>query len=112
MIRKTIICAAVIGVASGCSLVAPCGTDDLSFRVSPASHTIAVGESFTGEAEFLGCRGTNRLNDQITWSARDTTVARVDASTGRIVGRSAGVTTVDPRGLRYGLAPGIVVTVR
>lgn len=112
MIRRSVACAIVIGLTTGCSILSPCGTDDLSYRVTPASRTIAVGESFTGEAEFLGCRGSSRLSDQISWSSRDTTVARVDASTGRVLGRSAGVTTVEARGERYGLAPGIVVTVR
>lgn len=104
--------AILLGLVTGCSLVAPCGTDDLSFRVVPTSQAVTIGESFTPSAEFRGCRGRKLLDDTITWSATDTTVVRIDSVSGRVTGRAAGVTEVHPRGAKYGPMPPISVTVQ
>lgn len=101
-----------LGLVTGCSLVAPCGTDELQYRVVPTSQAIAVGESFTPSAEFRGCQGRKPLDDVITWSATDTTVVRVDAVSGRVTGRAAGVAAVQARGAKYGPMPPLTVTVQ
>jgi hypothetical protein len=101
-----------VPVAAACSIFEPVCTDDLSYRVAPTANTIAVGESFTPTAEFRGCRGRERLEDTISWSVADSAIARVDATTGLVTGRSPGTTGVQARGAKYGLAhPAITVTV-
>lgn len=106
------VAAILFGLVTGCSLIAPCGTDDLSFRVVPTSQAVTIGESFTPSAEFRGCRGRKHLDDALTWSATDTTVVRVDSVSGRVTGRAAGVTQVLARGDKYGPMPPISVTVQ
>jgi uncharacterized protein YjdB len=97
---------------TGCSLVSPCGTDELSFRVTPTSQAVSVGESFTPVAEFRGCGGKRHLDDTITWSAADTNIVQVNAVTGRVTGRALGVTEVQARGVIYGSLPAIAVNVK
>jgi hypothetical protein len=107
------VCAALV---SGCSVVAPgvfACTDDLTYRMSPTAQTIAVGESFTPQAEFRGCGGSKPLDDEFSWSSSDTLIVRVEALTGRVTGRAAGSAIVEARGSRYGRLPlGVSVTVR
>ena len=97
---------------AGCSVLAPCGTDDLSMRVSPTTPVLTVGQSVAATAEFLGCRGTRTLSDTITWSVADSMVATVHPATGVITGRAPGATTILPRGAKYGTLVFIAVTVR
>ncbi len=112
MKRRWLVGLAAVTSAASCSIVAPCGTDDLSMRISPTTATLAVGQRTTAAAEFRGCRGERRLSDVITWSAADSTVATVHPTSGVITGRAAGVTTVVPRGARYGTLSTIAVVVR
>jgi hypothetical protein len=101
-------------LVSGCSVVAPFAcTDDLTYRMSPTAQTIAVGASFTPQAEFRGCGGNKHLDDEFSWSSSDTLVVRVEPLTGQVTGRAAGFAMVEARGARYGHLPlGVSVTVR
>lgn len=98
--------------AGGCTGLTPCGTDDLSFRATPTSASVRVGEKFTAHAEFLGCRGATSLPDEIRWTSEDTTVVRVGSTTGEVMAVSAGATAVIATGTRYKTGPRIPVTVR
>ena len=102
---------AALITTSGCSGLLPCGSDDLSFRATPTSASLAVGQKFTASGEFLGCRGSNTLSDEIRWSSQDTTVVRIDAVTGTAVAVAPGATGVIGTGARYGAGPRIPVTV-
>lgn len=99
------------GILGACTPFTAC-TDDLRQRIDPTSMTLDVGQEASASAEFLGCGGSKRLADEITWSSADPAVASVDAATGRITGRSSGVTNVTPRGARYGVLHHVSVTVR
>src|SRR4051812_26515534 len=112
MVAKLIVSILALSSAIGCSVVAPNCPDDLSLRVEPTVATIGVGESITATGEFRGCGGRQRLDDDILWSSADSTIARVDAATGRITGRVPGATVVEGRGARYGRLPPIAITVR
>ena len=90
-----------------------CGCNaDLRQDLNPTERTIAVGESFSPSVRFLGCGGTEPLADEITWSASDTAVVRVDVSSGRTTGVGPGMATVVPTGRRYGRLNAVRVTVR
>ncbi len=104
--------AALLVSASGCSGLLPCQTDDLTFRGTPTSASLAVGEKFTASAEFFGCRGNTSLPDEVRWSSQDTTVVRITASTGEATAVGGGTTTVTATGTKYKTGPIIAVTVR
>lgn len=111
MFVRTLAVLAACSLASGCSAFVAC-TDDLSYRVSPTSSTLAIGQTFTATAEFRGCRGSKHLDDTISWETADSTIAIVNASSGQVTGRSPGTTQVQARRATYGLAwPPIAVTV-
>lgn len=112
MSSKICFAAALLVSVSGCSGLIPCQTDDLSFRGTPASASIAVGEQFTASAEFLGCRGNMSLPDEVRWSSQDTTVVRIVATTGEATAVAPGTTTVTATGTKYRTGPIIAVTVR
>jgi hypothetical protein len=112
MVARHIIGVLALFSAMGCSIVAPNCPDDLKLRVDPSAATIGVGESITATGEFRGCAGRDRLDDVLLWSSADSSIARVDAMTGRITGRAAGTTVVQARGARYGSLPPIAITVR
>jgi hypothetical protein len=112
VVAKLIISVLALSSAIGCSIVAPNCPDDLLLRVDPTEATISVGESITATGEFRGCGGRQHLDDDILWSSADSSIARVDAATGRITGRTPGATVVQARGARYGSLPPIAITVR
>lgn len=112
MVARLIIGVLTLSSVIGCSILAPNCPDDLSLRVDPTEATVGVGESITATGEFRGCGGRERLDDDIRWSSADSSVAQVDATTGRITGRTAGTTVVQARGARYGSLPPITITIR
>lgn len=98
----------------GCSgATATC--DMLNASVSPSGpQQLAVGQSLTARLTYTGgCAGgaRTRLTDTITWTARDTTVVRVEAATGLITGRAPGSTVVVGQGTSNHLGAQIAVTV-
>ena len=103
--------AALLVTTSGCAALTPCGSDDLSYRATPASASIAVGDKFTATTEFLGCHGTRTLADEVHWSSGDTSLVRIGATSGAVVALKAGATTVTGTGVRFGPGPRIPVTV-
>jgi hypothetical protein len=101
-----------LGACDGGFLGTAC-TDELRTDLQPrGTQQIAVGTGFTATITLSTCGGRERLSDTFTWSARDTLVVRVDATTGRVTGRAPGSTAVDVRGTRYGAVGTIPVTVR
>jgi hypothetical protein len=109
--RSIVVLSLLAGLLGGCTPFTAC-TDDLRQRLDPTSATLDVGETVQARAEFLGCGGSKRLTDEITWSSADPAIASVEATTGRITGRSPGTTTVTPSGARYGAIGHVPVTVR
>ena len=100
-------------ITMGVSALSACGCPaDLRQDLSPTERTLVVGESFTPTTRFLGCLGTEPLDDEITWSASDTTVVRVDAQSGRTTGVAPGTAQVFPTGRRYGRLNVVSVKVR
>lgn len=100
-------------VILGGALATGCGCKTvLRWRLDPAQRTLVVGESFTPTMQFLGCGGTEPLNDVIVWHATDTTIVRVDSLSGRTTGRRVGATDVFPTGRLYGTAGAVRVVVR
>ena len=86
-------------------------TLELGARFSPADTTIQVGQTFQASVQLLSCGGKQRLADVIAWHAEDPTVATVDGSTGRVVGRGRGTTRILASGQRYGNVGGLLVSV-
>jgi hypothetical protein len=104
--------AAALAGALGCAPHEAVCPQDLRARLSPEPPVaVAVGASFDARAEYLGCGGARRLEDVVTWTSRDTLVARVDARTGRVTGAGPGATVVEARGAKYQIAVPLPVTV-
>jgi hypothetical protein len=71
--------AAALGTIAACDSdrMVAC-TADLSWKTSPSSKTIHVGESFVVRGELLGCGGAHRLPSDVRWTSADTTLLRVE----------------------------------
>jgi hypothetical protein len=78
---------------------------------TPSAKTFAVGESFTPSIVLYGCGGHLTYPDTFQWSASDSTVIRVDASTGTTTGLHAGSARVFAHGARFSSVGSIGVTV-
>lgn len=78
---------------------------------TPPAKTLAVGESFTPSIVLYGCGGQLTYPDTFTWSASDSTILRVDASTGKTTGLRAGAARVSASGVRFSSVGSIGVTV-
>ena len=100
----------LLGISVLCT--SACGCDaDLQVRLNPQTRTLAVGETFTPSLRLLGCGGTEPLSDVVTWVAQDTSVARVDASSGRTLALRTGSTVILATGQKYHSVGGVAVTV-
>ena len=94
-------------VLGACDAISPAVcTADLQSVVSPTSAVLSVGDSATATAEAFGCGGTQRLEEDMRWSSRDSTVADVDPKTGMVRARSVGQTEIIGEDLGpYGIGP-------
>ncbi|HEV7586885.1 MAG TPA: hypothetical protein VGO40_02050 [Longimicrobium sp.] len=86
-------------------------TTELRVHTFPRDTVIRVGESFVARADLASCGGFVRLDDVLTWRARDAAVVRVDSVSGRTVGFAPGDTWVDFSGRKYGRFEGVHVRV-
>src|SRR5262249_32607999 len=100
-----------IPVSDSAEVVVGC-TLELQMKVSPASQTLRAGESFTPSGEVLSCQGQVQVADTIRWVADDSTVMRVDSTSGRTTGMKVGESAVTAHDVRFrGLSSSIPVTV-
>lgn len=67
---------------------------DLRARIDRATVVLRRADSTRLQATALGCGGTVTLATSWVWSAKDTSVVRVDASSGWVYGVRAGVSEV------------------
>jgi hypothetical protein len=86
-------------------------TAELRVHTFPRDTVIRVGEAFVPRAELASCGGHVRLDDVLTWRARDAAVVRVDSVSGRTVGLAPGDTWVEFTGRKYGRFEGVHVRV-
>jgi predicted small lipoprotein YifL len=86
-----------------CNLILP------PLELTPSPVTMRVGDRRSVDARRATCGGgLARVN--LAWTVDDTTVAVVDATSGELVARAAGVTVL--RGLDVQLAQSAIDTVR
>ncbi len=101
---------AAVSLLGGCDADTPTFCPgDLRWEVSPTSASLSVGDTVTATAEALGCGGTQRLEEDMRWTSRDSTIARVDSITGTIRAQSVGQTEIigEDRG-RYRIGPVLI----
>lgn len=96
---------------SGCSNFTEACTSELSWRLTPATQTLRIGESFKPEMVLLSCGGKEQLKDTITWSTEDARILAVDSRSGRVSALAAGATVVTARAQFYGVSDDVHVTV-
>jgi len=87
-------------------------SDSLAIRPIPVDTTLAVGQQFTAQLSLRTCADTKEVTDPYVWSSEDTSVVRVDSTSGRVVAVGAGQTQLHVQAMRYGPQSGTTVTVR
>jgi uncharacterized protein YjdB len=90
--RKVTGAVVLVVALTGCRGISGCDTT-IPITVTPRAKVLRVGESFTATAVAEEC-GAVRRDLTWRWRAEDTTVVRVNASSGQIVGVSVGTTRV------------------
>lgn len=112
------ILAAVLLLAgvSGCVIVGDpsCTGGGAAIVVTPGVVVVAVGQSVTPSANDTWCENGHQSHGSPTWSLvqpGDSTIVRLDATTGRITGLRAGQTTVRARSSASGATTTVTVTV-
>jgi hypothetical protein len=78
---------------------------------TPSTKTLVVGESFTPSLVLLGCGGHLTYSDTFQWSASDSTILRVDATTGTTTGLRSGAARLFAHGTRFGSVGSMGITV-
>jgi len=114
--QRLLAAALLLFVASGCVIVGdPTCSGSASVVVAPGIVIVSVGESFTPNGTESWCDGGHQAHGSPSWSlsqSSDADVIALDASTGRITGRRAGIATVVARSEHTGATSRISVTVR
>jgi hypothetical protein len=110
LLRSATRAAAVCGLMSCIDIAGGCDAS-LGVRTTPASAQLAVGQSVTPSVHLTGCGGRKTLTDTFSWAAEDSTVVRVDSTSGRITARQPGSTIVNAIGRMYGRVAAIPVSV-
>lgn len=67
---------------------------DLRARIDRATVTLRTGDSTRLQATALGCGGTVVLSTSWRWSASDSGIVRVDASSGWVYGVRTGTSEI------------------
>ena len=98
-------------IAGACSELEGCPAD-LRITLAPTDTTIAPGEQFQPHVTLLGCGGTKKLTDSLTWTSSDLNVAVVGTYTGIVIGAHAGTAEVAVIGQTYHNLGTVRVTVR
>lgn len=84
----------------------------MRYTPSPPDTTLRVGESFVPSLELYTCGGLVRVNETLTWRARDPRILQVDSATGRARALAPGETWIDVTGTVHRRLEGFHVTVR
>lgn len=100
----------MIGV-SACDVFSDVCTLELRPQYTPPDTTILVGQAFTASVRLSSCGGSRVVPDVFTWQSHDSSIARVDARTARVVARAPGQTLITASGEKYGSVGGLQVTV-
>jgi hypothetical protein len=89
-------------------------TAELRMRYSPSppDTILRVGESFVPSLELYTCGGLVRVNERLTWRARNPRILQVDSVTGRARALAPGATWIDVTGTVHRRLEGFHVTVR
>jgi Bacterial Ig-like domain (group 2) len=114
LVAMTRIRAGVLGLTlllGACVITTSDCADDLQIRTSPIDTTIRIGQQFHVGVTLRGCHGQLPLSDVITWTSEDSTVARVDSTSGTVTGWSVGATVIWGTGVTYGSVAASRVTV-
>jgi hypothetical protein len=74
----------------------------LLIQVAPAETTLSVGQRFTSRISLKGCRGRTDINETWAWTSADTTVVRVEPTTGVATAVGAGRAQLHARDATYG----------
>jgi hypothetical protein len=100
-------------IAASCSNPFAACADILRVRPIPADTAVSVGQQFTAGLDLGTCHdGRRKLQDTFSWTAADTTVVRVDPSTGVVRAVRSGQTRLVVLATKYGPLAGTLVTVR
>ncbi len=104
--------AAVMALSSCSKPTASLCTDELRVRPVPGDTTLSVGQQLTAHVFLSTCGGRQQVNDTFTWTSRDSTVARVDRSTGVAIAVAPGSTRLIATSATHGALGGSLITVR
>lgn len=77
---------------------------DLRWELAHRDTTVAVNAGFNMRLTLLGCAGTERLSDTVSWASSDPAVATVDARTGAVTAVSAGTAQIAGKTSRYSIS--------
>ena len=106
------LCAALAFGTVGCDAIRSLGGCNavLRYSVDPPVKTLRVGEAFVPNATVKG--GCDRsLSESWSWTATDSTVLRVEATTGRTTGVTPGAAKLRGDGTPYPAGVEVTVTV-
>lgn len=67
-------------------------TDELTVHPIPGDTTLAPSQQFTAQLLLSSCGGSESVSDVFAWRSQDSSVARVDGTTGRVTAMAAGYT--------------------
>ena len=98
-------------ITGACSGLEGCPAD-LGVTLAPTDTTIAPGEQFQSHVTLVGCGGTKKLTDSLTWTSSDLSVAVVGTYTGIVIGARAGTAEVSVVGQTFHNLGTVRVTVR
>jgi hypothetical protein len=76
--------------------------DDLRVHRTPTDTVIRVGQSFTPTFQFLGCAGTEPLDDVLAFTSTAPDILQVVSQSGRATGLVPGDASIRVSGAKYG----------
>ena len=82
----------------------------LRYSVDPKFKTLRVGEAFVPNAMVSGCEG-EKLSESWSWTTTDSTVLRVEVTTGRTTGVTPGAARLRGDGTPYPAGVEVTITV-
>jgi hypothetical protein len=76
--------------------------DDLRVHRTPVDTVISVGQTFTPTFQFLGCAGTEPLNDVLTFTSTAPAILQVHSISGQATALAPGDGSIQVLGAKYG----------
>ena len=115
--QRVLAAALLLLAVAGCVIVGDptCSGGGAAIVVTPGVVVVAVGESFTPNGSDRWCDGGRQSHGSPSWSLAqpsDSVFVTLNATSGRITGRRAGVVTVIARSDHSSATSSIQVTVR